>query len=131
MKREIKFRAWDKKNNKFLDPKLWAKEFSVHLQMGISVRSKLAEREDVDVFQIELMQYTGLKDKNGKEIYEGDVVSYKSFNGNRGEAAVTWEYGCFNLEDFKNDAGSENIQNMKDIEIIGNVHENPELLEGK
>lgn len=69
-------------------------------------------------------QYTGLKDKNGKKIYEGD--NYKE-----GERiwTVIWGAGMF-LTDYANGSGQKFI-NYADIEIIGNIHDNPELLEQK
>ena len=76
-----------------------------------------------------LMQYTGLKDKNGTEIYEGDVVSL----GNIGKCTVVWNSGWFGF-----DCGDPHIPpyapfevdtELEGSEVIGNIHENPELLE--
>lgn len=112
--REIKFRAWDKKG------KVW-------LEWG-----------SFDLFQMlkndryVVVQYTGLKDKKGKEIYEGDILAFIfPNNSNKGIAPIVWEYGCWNVTDFKNEAGSNNIYNLyptTDCEVIGNIKENPELL---
>ena len=72
-------------------------------------------------------QYTGLKDKNGREIYEGDIVT---LNGEWEEiehgdcSIVAFENGCFRVGDgYENEAGSY----LSDWRIIGNIHENPEL----
>jgi len=76
-----------------------------------------------------LMQYTGLKDKNGKEIYEGDVIELLNASDNygtrRNRRVVEWRAGLctlgFNL-------GIGRKRNGCVYEIIGNIYENPELL---
>ena len=80
-----------------------------------------------------LMQYTGLKDKNGKEIYEGDIIS----NGYE-KCIVVWvkEQAGFMLKLTNKEYEKEKWTNpmidlRKDDEVIGNIYENPELLEDK
>lgn len=78
-----------------------------------------------------LMQYTGLKDKNGKEIYEGDIVIYDTDGGKK--AKVIWKNGgfVFIYEDGIENITSESWYAPHDIpltEIIGNIYENQELL---
>lgn len=105
--REIKFRVWDKKS------KMWLKRFNVDL-LDI----------DTDILStIELCQYTGLKDKNGVEIYEGDIV--RTF----GESFVVFyfqEHVGYLLKDI--DGCLETIRSYR-VEVLGNIYENPELLE--
>lgn len=104
MNREIKFRFWDKALQKMI------------------LRTLLPyDNEHPD---IEIMQFTGLKDKNGQEIYEGDVV--KSVYGN---GYIVFEYIGFAIKSI----GSESIDFefpsfYLNSEIIGNIYENPELL---
>ena len=79
------------------------------------------------------MQYTGLKDKNGKEIYEGDIVRYKDIDKMAGtthdfkEVYFDTELLCFELRYTHNKLLNKQFE--KDFEIIGNIHENPELME--
>jgi len=133
--REIKFRAWDKRNKEMADSKiLWLKLNGAELT-HISLKKK-----DFGIFdfidQVELMQYTGLKDKNGKEIYEGDIVtgytSYENDNDAREwtvnkPANVYWDEEFCAFYPFYLNARWR--CNVVDIEVIGNIYENPELLE--
>lgn len=115
MNREIKFRAWDKNSKTILyvlDNPSWA-----------GTTGKL-----IDSFEDEdLMQYTGLKDKNGKEIYEGDIVKSR----HQEKAIVIWdiENACFATETVDDVVKGEKQYCLPDVEvIIGNIYENPGLL---
>jgi hypothetical protein len=81
-----------------------------------------------DKDRYEIMQYTGLKDKNGKEIYEGDILYYESCDDKK---EVMW--GPILDHDTKMGYGDGwgLVSTDEDAEIIGNIYENPELLEGK
>ena len=111
MQRTIKFRAWDKTLNK------------IHSWSTIENHFTLEELLDDNFF--EAMQYTGLKDKNGVEIYEGDILSYFGF-----EYEVTFEESAFGWsEDGQFYAFAEMaIDEIEKTKIIGNIYENPELV---
>lgn len=121
MNREIKFRAWDKINKVML--KVVEIDF-FRRKMYFTIDNKYYGECSLD--DVILMQYTGLKDKNGKEIYEGDIISYLSRNRKTNEIfMVNWsnEDTCFTFGNIRSDF----IQ--KYGEIVGNVYGNSELLE--
>jgi uncharacterized phage protein (TIGR01671 family) len=118
MSREIKFRIWISDTTRFI-------YFNV-LDILTDVREK--DRENVQ-------QYTGLKDKNGKEIYEGDIIHYKFDGDSYPKEAVDRILTCSYDEDegmysFDNSDHSYYWAEIKrHCNIIGNIFENPELLE--
>ena len=79
------------------------------------------EKESLFVCQPTWMQYTGLKDEKGTEIYEGDVVSNEAPGGFRGPMVVEWVDDCFGF----------NLYSGGKYTVIGNIYENPELLDKK
>jgi uncharacterized phage protein (TIGR01671 family) len=121
--REIKFRAWDKQDNKMYEKQAVDED-------GYAVDINGDEAYSNEPFRI-LMQYTGLKDKNGVEIYEGDIIvgqfGYKEVVKIEEFNFITREDSCagygFNLD-------SCNLDDIKKyVEVIGNIYENPELLD--
>ena len=116
--RKIKFRAWDKENEKMM------KVSSLHLEnKEISVK----ENGTFHLFRMQdLMQYTGLKDKNGKEIYEGDIYHVGDKNI---KYLVVWFDSGFEGKQLRSTSYAGLKSWAKDIEILGNIYENPELLE--
>ena len=111
--REIKFRAWHEKEKKW-----WY--FDIYQLIGAS---KLINKDFFNL--IKKGQYTGLKDKNGKDIYEGDIL--QDFTWARPIAfEVKWEHcGCSYCED---SIGYRLGNGTNGCEVIGNIYENPELL---
>lgn len=146
MNREIKFRVWDVENKEMLE--VQELDFEPTFYGG-----RIAIRPDQynDYFDTEdmiLMQYTGLKDKNGKEIYEGDIVKAYFKKG-------AWKYNDKNYCGYKNgdvqycvdgfilyienykekiyplSSFGDNDGNINELEVIGNIYDNPELLGGE
>lgn len=130
--REIKFRVWDTENKEML--RVQELDFEDTFYGGrLSIRTEQYN----DYFDIEdmiLMQYTGLYDKNGKEIYEGDIVripnDYELYGTNAGEAyEVYFAYGGFRLKPkYNSKARGYWLEDDNEIEIIGNIYESKELL---
>lgn len=134
--REIKFRAWDKKEKKMLnDSELDG--WDLHLYNLDSSCGFHLENEygDTNLNELELMQYTGLKDKNGKEIYEGDIICIKNQHQKENCSGLPHNQNYFHNE-VKYEIDSAGFPALMDgdggtvyqKEIIGNIYENPELL---
>lgn len=140
MSREIKFRVWDKTTDTMFTGS----------DLIIDTGSKMVTIDDNPIdyendVEAVLMQYIGFEDKNGKEIYEGDII--KEFNG-IGKATriseIVWSNSFFSgfhrkvlkdlLTDKKRQVGQKfwiEEREFKYFEVIGNIYENPELLEEK
>lgn len=113
--REIKFRCWfDNQMHKVVDIDFSYKRINL---FGADI---IGFKEGV------LMQFTGLYDKNGKEIYEGDIV--RNYGHDIEDWIVSYEYGKF-IGTFDNIC--EDLYEIHDFEVIGNIYDNPELLGGK
>jgi uncharacterized phage protein (TIGR01671 family) len=131
--KEIKFRAWDKAEKRWYDYEDSEIFIDLHGQPLIYAAENPYPFANTD---IELMQYTGLKDKNGKEIYEGDYLRCKQYiGGNFVEyhlelGYVEFVHGAFGLH-----RKQGFYRPFKDwleeyeLEVLGNIHDNPELLE--
>lgn len=129
-----KYRVWDKELQTMLDVSL------IDFKKGVLVGEhwEFGETNFMGFDEIELMQSTGLRDKNGKEIFEGDIITngpdvmcMKRHNTLgfyvEKKGKVEFIADCAILEEFEEDAK----EIADSLEIIGNIYENPELLEEK
>lgn len=122
--REIKFRAWDRVNKIMTYNPINAINFEGQILLNDG------KFYDIDKTDYILMQYTGLKDKKGKEIYEGDLAKSGEFIHQ-----IIFKDGCFGFENINPiNKISMNFAYMSKelariIEVVGNIYENPELKE--
>lgn len=121
MSRPLKFRAWNKQG-KLMHDGLPLYKNRVFVVAGQLRRDHFMVEFDTDEY--ELMQFTGLKDKNGKEIYEGDVVQVGGH-----VMDVRWVGAGFWLVKPELSDVELHQNTAKNIEVIGNIYENPELVE--
>lgn len=161
--REIKFRAYSKSYEKTFDNEMLERAADVMCKAGKSLLLTMREHEAANDLQrgiylptydedLILMQYTGLKDKNGKEIYEGDILSYKKIiytNCSMEEIEEIKDEVLIELINYRPIAsivkplskgvecfGYDNVNNeclildlqSEELEVIGNIYENSELL---
>jgi len=146
---KIKFRVWDKRNNRMIMPRKFATIIPVldfNGNLGVMDTYKNWHWHGiVPEDEYELMLFTGLKDKNGREIYEGDIYSETEYRHGK-RTATYWkvvrnklEYG-FNLvanieKQYRGEKYREDVYlplraiNGRKMEYAGNIYENPELLD--
>ena len=135
MNRDIEFRVWDNKY-KYMNYKVLVGMYGnwedVKDDKNYTACSMWIEPENVDYKcephwcnfepyhkEIVLMQYTGLKDKNGKKIFEGDIL--RDYGNEIEDWVVSYEYGKF-VGTFDNVC--EDLYELSDLEVIGNIYEN-------
>ena len=139
--REIKFRAWDSQAKRMLE----VVTLSFMKMTGSLTHVTTWDYRDIDELtkinfpdKINLMQYTGLKDKNGKEIYVGDIVKIFTVTGGkfqderRLEEIHWWNSGfCRGIKDVQGLPLWWLDKDTQKFEVVGNIYENPELLKEK
>jgi uncharacterized phage protein (TIGR01671 family) len=142
MSREIKFRAWDKKRNEMFP----VHELEFNKTDSVLCNLKGYDDWDEDGWTVhgggkmqyanepryELMQYTGLKDRNRCEIYEGDIVLCKHWQS---KFKVVFEAGMFRCRNIASGYEDQKVSlatffGEVGCTVIGNIYEHPELLEG-
>ncbi|MBC2037914.1 hypothetical protein HCB14_00500 [Listeria marthii] len=125
--REIEFRAWDKEVKEMdYNPSV----IEIWQNKPINEQFRLESEE-----KLVWMQYTGLKDKNGKKIFEGDIV--RNINGEYSYIGIVnkdrytfYIKGVAPKDNYDFADVSDTVTGKSSLIVIGNIHENPELLEG-
>lgn len=123
---ELKFRAWDKNTAKYADG-VGELLYADILEVGTRVFSIV----QMCPGRYTIEQFTGLKDKNGKEIYEGDIVKYAWTRCNYIVAYRKYDASFVLENDDREEIMLFQYNRQNDYEVIGNIHENPELLEAE
>lgn len=135
--RDIRFRVWDKNQEKMIDVKYLEYDNTAVNQFkgrgcltSLSFRVGIGEESYRNISDVAIMQYTGLKDMNGKEIYEGDIVNFKNFyfSGDKefwATGVVEFDNASYMIKGRYSDA-----YRWKDytVEVVGNIYENDDLL---
>jgi uncharacterized phage protein (TIGR01671 family) len=131
MSREIKFRAWLKEDKKIVNIETidFSEKSIQYLEKNKIIDAYLLRTTFLE--DVEIMQYTGIKDKNGTEIYEGDILKDK-----KGRLAIVKWHGsfsafmcCFVSEENLYKKNKFLYLAYMNLEVIGNIYENRELLE--
>lgn len=119
----LKFRAWDEDSQRM--------NGNVEIYIAKDKTIEVRPKDDKTI----VMQSTGLKDKNGKEIFDGDIVKFSDCDDDVYVTPVVWDknYACFGVSfsgkyPMSFDYLEEFYTELKDIEVVGNIYENPELL---
>ena len=129
--REIKFRAW------IPEEKSMVEVLVIDWHWGnISFARNEKDKEWATIptnnlDKVALMQYTGLKDSKGREIYEGDIATVECECGYKANMPVGWGYNGWRLEkqwSHRFPSGELEFNHTERVEVIGDIYENPELL---
>lgn len=130
MQDRFKFRAWDTEEGKY------ASDDDIRFDTGRLCDSVYDLLKNDDPFYI-YEQCTGLRDKNGELIYEGDIIAMSSTDRRQNCLEILWQNDECQLQAVAHNGLEDYFANLNEIledhlmEVIGNIHENPELLEEK
>lgn len=123
MNRPIKFRVWDKRRDKFVKEAFTGGFDSAEIKITLSGKLTWECEYGDGVVDGIIQQFTGLLDKNNKEIYEGDIIQYSNTSNHKWVNQIKFVYGCFTL-----DGLTINMFSSSELEVIGNIFETPDLI---
>lgn len=134
--RTIKFRFWDKKRKQMIDKRPYTPDHYEYLYINPEGNVEITHRGLPEYTKdFILMQFTGLLDRTNKEIYEGDIVEIKEENEPYWMGEVIWDVYRWDGDGFYmshyDNPGELFSQGTKYIAVIGNIYENPELINKK
>ena len=125
--REIKFRAWYKPYSHMVESDdVESINFDVEI-IGVYMELENRGFHKLRLSDFELMQYTGLKDRNGKEIYEGDIIN-DSFGDRKGRIRYNIHIAAFEIAEYDGIHLLSSHNSEKYFEVIGNIYEHPHLI---
>jgi uncharacterized phage protein (TIGR01671 family) len=137
MKREILFRGKRLDNGEWIEGGVCIGDNCTHIVRQITQHIKRDDYEcyAVEVYPVTVSQFTGLTDKNGKKVFEGDIIEVITcgFNSEKFTTSIVFSDCAFRMKNGRNlfYFGQKNMTTMDDARIIGNIHDDPDLMETK
>jgi uncharacterized phage protein (TIGR01671 family) len=136
MQKDIKFRVWNDKYKKFVFNLDFGQIQAANCNnglLGVTFSNSELKTDEIKYKDCTVQQFTGLFDKNGKEIYEGDIVKYTVIpdyypSDKPYETITKVELKLSTNLDTEHGGGPDGTTRYENIEVIGNVFENPELV---
>ncbi|MEC4569459.1 YopX family protein [Paenibacillus sp. CMAA1739] len=135
--REPKYKFWDREEKRMIGPNLDSERYYIGSYNGLSLFDTERKDEDGYTYQmdVEFLQYTGLKDHNGREVFDGDVFKIPDLYETPENTETTYHYSKVKFENGAFTVGGQPMiyedwdYLQRDCEVVGNIYENPSLLE--